>query len=159
MFDSYVRAYIKVHVHIDAGQRVWCQNVQLPVHVVGGEKKVAIPVSKHAFTFDELKKCGARVDVVTLRSLAKQGAEGRWATQIAERRENGLPSNVYIANARSVQYAIDKGKTPPDLTYVGRMRDRITEIYPTVDEVVNAMNENKWRTEFSRGKYARKGRK
>ena len=156
MFDSYVKAFIKVHVHVDAGQRVWCKNEELTVHVIGGIKKVLLPVSKHMFTFDELKKCEARVDVVTLHSLARQGAEGRWATQIAERRENGLPSNVYIANARSIQYAIEKGKSPPDILYVGRMRDKITENYQTVDEVVNAMNENRWRTEFSRGRYAKR---
>jgi hypothetical protein len=159
MIDSYVKAFIKVHVHVDAGQRVWCKNEQLQVHVIGGVKKVALPVSKHAFTFDELKQCGARVDVVTLRSLARQGAEGRWAEQIQERRENGLPSNVYIANARSIQYAIDHDKTPPDVKYVGRMRDKITETYDTVDEVVDALDKNLWRTEFRRGRYAKRGKK
>lgn len=159
MLDSYVAAFIKVHVHIDAGQRVWCKNQQLEVHVIGGEKKVELPVSKILYTFDDLKRAGARVDVVTLKTLAQQGAEGRWAEQIAERRECGLPSNVYVANARSINYAIAHDKTPPDVKYVGRMRDKITEVYDTVDEVVNAMNENKWRTEFSRGRYAKRGRK
>src|SRR5574337_552424 len=154
--DPYVRAYVQVHVHIDAGQRVWCQNKQLDVILSGGVKKVVLPIGKILYTFDDLKRAGARVDVVTLRSLAKQGAEGRWRENIEERRENGLPSNVYIANARSIQYALDKGKTPPSVKYVGRMGHKITEVDDTVDEVVSAMGEERWRTEFSRGRYAKR---
>jgi len=149
--DAYTTALIRTHVHVDAGQRVWFKNEQLQVHVIGNEKKVVIPGGKITYTFDDLKRLGARVDVVTFKTLAQQGAEGRWKEEIQARRENGLPSNVYIANARSVQYAIDKGKTPPSITYVGRMRDKITEVYPTVDEVVDAMAAGKWRTEFARG--------
>lgn len=154
--DPYIKSYIQVHVHIDAGQRVWCKNQQLEVHMVGNEKKVVLPIGKITYTFDDLKRAGARVDVVTMKSLAMQGAEGRWRDNIAERRATGLPSNVYIANARSIDYAISKGKVPPTVKYVGRKRDKITEIYDTVDEVVNAMNEEKWRTEFSRGRHAKR---
>lgn len=154
--DSYLQAYIQINVHIDAGQRVWCKNEELPVHIVGGEKKVVLPISKQTFTFDDLKRAGARVDVVTLKTLAMQGAEGRWRDNIAERREAGLPSNVYIANARSIQYAIDRGKTPPSVRYVGRKRDQITEVYDTVDQVVNAINNELWRKDFKRGGKARR---
>lgn len=149
--DSYTRAFVQVHVHIDAGGRVWCKNEQLEVHVIGGEKKVVLPLGKVTYTFDQLKRMGARCDVVTLRSLAQQGAEGRWRDEIAERRKIGLPSNVYIANARSVEYAIKHDKAPPPLRYVGRKRNQITEVYDTIDEVVEAINMEKWRTEFSRG--------
>lgn len=154
--DSYTQSYIKVHVHIDAGQRVFCKNEQLEVHVIGGEKKVVLPIGKLTYTFDDLKRAGARCDVVTLKSLAMQGAEARWQENIQQRRESGLPSNVYIANARSIEYAIEKGKTPPSLKYVGRKRDKITEVYDTVDEVVNAMAADQWRTEFSRGGKAKR---
>lgn len=154
--DPYIRAYVQVHVHIDAGQRVWCKNVQLEVIQNGSTKKVCLPTGKILYTFDELKKMGARVDVVTLRSLAKDGAEGRWRENIKERRENGLPSNVYVANARTVQRAIDRGQPPPDVKYVGRMRDKITEVYDTVDQVVEAMGQDNWRKEFSRGRYAKR---
>jgi hypothetical protein len=158
--DSYTQSFIKVYVHIDAGQRVWCKNEQLEVTIIGGEKKVVLPIGKLTYTFDDLKRAGARCDVVTLKSLAQQGAEGRWKEEIQQRRETGLPSNVYIANARSIQYAIDKGKTPPSMTYVGRKRDQITETYDTVDEVVDAMANGLWRTEFSRGgKAKRKSRR
>ena len=157
--DKYVEAFIKVHVHIDAGQRVWCKNEQLQVHVIGGEKKVVLPISKITYTFDQLKRAGARVDVVTMKSLAMQGAEGRWRDNIAERRANGLPSNVYIANARSIDYAISKGNVPPSVKYVGRRRDKITEVYDTVDEVVDAINNEQWRTEFSRGRLSRRKKK
>lgn len=156
--DKYVEAFIKVHVHIDAGQRVWCKNEQLEVHEIGGVKKVLLPTGTKTYTFDELKKLGARVDVVTIKSLAMHGAEGRWKENIKERRANGLPSNVYIANARSIDYAIANDKIPPPITYVGRMRGKITEVYATVDEVVDAMGNDKWRTEFSRGGKARKSK-
>jgi hypothetical protein len=149
--DAYLKAYIKINVHIDAGQRVWCKNEELEVHIIGGEKKVVLPISKQTFTFDSLKRAGARVDVVTLKTLAIQGAEGRWRENIAERREAGLPSNVYVANTRSIQYAISKGKIPPTIRYVGRKRDQITEVYDTVDEVVNAIGNDLWRKDFKRG--------
>ncbi len=154
--DSYTQSFIKVHVHIDAGQRVWCKNEQLEIHLINGEKKVVLPIGKLTYTFDDLKRAGARCDVVTLKTLAQQGAEGRWADEIQERRKTGLPSNVYIANARSIEYAIAKGKTPPSVTYVGRKRDQITETYESVDEVVNAMAKELWRTEFSRGGKAKR---
>jgi hypothetical protein len=82
--DPYIRAYVKVHVHIDAGQRVWCKNEQLQVVQNGSDKKVCLPIGKILYTFDDLKRMGARVDVVTLRSLARDGAEGRWRDEITE---------------------------------------------------------------------------
>lgn len=156
--DSYLRALVKVHVHVDAGQRVWFKNEQLEVYDVGGVKKIVLPGTKQTLTFDELKRLGARVDVVTMRNLAIQGAEGRWRDEISERRKIGLPSNVYVANARSIQYAQEKGKVPPQSKYVGRRRDQITEVYDTVDEVVQAMAEDRWRTEFTRGRRSRRKR-
>lgn len=154
--DKFIGAYIRVNVNIDAGQRVWCKGAQLEVHVIGGEKKVVLPISKQTFTFDDLKRAGAKCDVVTLKTLAVAGAEGRWKENIAERTERGLPSNVYIANARSIEYALEKGKTPPQPTYVGRRRRDITEVYATVDEVVNAMAAGDWRKEFARGGRAKR---
>lgn len=157
--DRYVEAYIKVNVHIDAGGRVWCKGEQLDVHVLNNIKKVVLPISKILYTFDDLKRAGAKCDVVTLFSLAKAGAEGRWKEQIQERRDNNIPQNVYIANARSIDYAIAKGKEPPLVKWVGRQRDKITEVYDTVDEVIDALANNKWRTTFSRGRHAKKGSK
>lgn len=154
--DKYLQALVKVHVHVDAGQRVWFKNEQVPVHDVGGVKKIVLPGTKQTLTFDELKRLGARVDVVTLRNLAIQGAEGRWRDEINERRKIGLPSNVYVANARSIKYAQEKGRVPPLPKYVGRQRDQITDVYDTVDEVVQAMTEGKWRTEFTRGRLSRR---
>ena len=157
--DRFTQAYIKTHVHVDAGQRVWCKGVQLDIIMSGNEKKIQLPIGKILYTFEDLKLAGAKVDVVTLKSLALQGAEGRWKDNIQARRESGLPSNVYIANARSIQYALDKGKPAPNIQYVGRRRDQITEVYDTVDQVVQALHEGKWRTEFSRGRHAKKGKK
>jgi len=154
--DRYTKAYIKTHVHVDAGQRVWCNGVQLDVHMSGNVQKIVLPISKIMYTFEDLKLAGARVDVVTLKSLAMQGAESRWRENIQERREGGLPSNVYIANARSIKYALEKGKPAPAITYVGRHRDKITEVFTTVDAVVNAMCNDEWRTEFSRGSKAKR---
>lgn len=149
--DSYIAAYIKVNVHVDAGGRVFCKNEELKVHVIGNEKKVVLPIGKIMYTFDDLKKAGARCDVITLFSLAKAGAEARWKEEIQTRRDNGLPSNVYIANARSIAYAIEKGRTPPTIKYLGRKRDQLTEVYDTVDEVVDAMSKDLWRKTFARG--------
>lgn len=154
--DKFTQAYIKVNVHVDAGQRVWCKGIELPIHMSGNEKKVLLPIGKILYTFEDLKLAGARVDVVTLKSLALQGAEGRWRENIQQRRDGGMPSNVYIANARSIQYALDKGKPAPKIQYVGRRRDKITEVFDTVDEVVEAMANDRWRTEFSRGRYAKR---
>lgn len=159
--DSYVRTYVKNYVHIDAGNRVHDTKTgkELQVIMSGGERKVVLPVSKILYTFDDLKRNGARCDAITTKSLAIAGAEGRWKENIEARKEAGLPSNVYIANARSIQYAIDKGKTPPPVRYVGRQRHQITEVYDTVDEVVDAIANNRWRTDFSRGRYAKRGKK
>jgi hypothetical protein len=154
--DPYIKAYVQAHVHVDSGQRVWCKGVELPAHTVGGERKVVLPISKITFTFDDLKRMGAKVDVVTLKSLARTGASARWAENIEERRAAGLPSNVYIANARSIQYAIDRGKSPPPVRYIGRERNQMTEVYDTVDEVVDAMDKGLWRKEFSRGGRAKR---
>jgi hypothetical protein len=63
---------------------------------------------------------------------------------------------VYIANARSVEYALSKGRPAPPIRYVGRSADRITEVFDTVDEVVAAMDKDRWRTEFSRGRHAKR---
>lgn len=154
--DPFVKAYIKVHVHVDAGGRVFCKGQEIPVHNVQNVKKVVLPISKILYTFDDLRKAGAKVDVSTLFSLARAGAEGRWRDEIAARKESGLPSNVYIANARSIEYALSKDKTPPPVKYVGRKRDKITEVFDTVDEVVDALDKEAWRTTFSRGRHARK---
>jgi len=155
--DRYVEAFIRTHVHVDAGQRVWCKGQQLfPVNE-GSVQKFQLPgVSKILYTFEDFKLAGAKVDVVTLRSLAQQGAEGRWKENIEQRRKDGLPSNVYIANARSIEYALSKGKPAPAVKYVGRRRDQITEVYDTVDEVVDAMSRDLWRREFSRGGRAKR---
>lgn len=157
--DKYVEAYIKVNVRVDAGQRVFCKDIQLHPVNEGSVQKFLLPVSKILFTFEDFKLAGAKVDVVTLRSLAQQGAEGRWKENIAQRRQDGLPSNVYIANARSIEYALSRGKDAPVLRYVGRKRDQITEVYDTVDEVVDAMSKDLWRKEFSRGGRAKRRNK
>lgn len=158
MSDPYIRAYIRTHVHIDSGQRVWCKGEELPTHLIGGERKVVLPIGKITYTFDQLKRLGAKCDVITLKSLARTGAEARWRDNIEERKLHGLPSNVYVANARSIEYALSKDRTPPPVRYIGRMRDLMTEVYDTVDEVVKAMDEGRWRTEFSRGGRARRSR-
>lgn len=149
--DKYVGTYIKTYVKVDAGQRVFCKGTELKVHDIGGVLKVVLPISKQTFTFEDLKIAGATMEVATLKSLAQHGAEGRWRENIAERRESGMPSNVYIANARSVEYAISKGKTPPRVKYIGRKRREMTETFDTVDEVVEAMAQGQWKTSFSRG--------
>ena len=154
--DKYTEAYIKTNVHIDAGGRVFCKGEQLEVHVLSNVKKVVLPISKLTYTFDDLKRAGAKCDVVTLMSLAKAGAEGRWREEIQERRDNNIPQNVYIANARSIEYAIAKGKAPPPVKWLGRKQGKMTEVYDTVDEVIAAMTEGNWRTEFSRGRHAKR---
>lgn len=154
--DKYVEAFIKVNVHIDAGARAWCKGVQLPVHESGGERKVLLPISKILYTFDDLKRAGARVDVSTLKTLAMAGAQGRWKDEIQQRRESNIPQNVYVANARTIELAIEKGNVPPPVKWVGRKRDKITEVRDTVDEVVDDIANDRWRTTFSRGRHAKR---
>ena len=156
--DRYVQMYVKTYVHIDAGARVWCNGVQLDIIMSGNVQKVALPLSgsKILYSFDDLKRAGAKCDVITLKTLAQSGAEGRWRDNIQERRDTGIPCNVYVANARSIEYALEHGKVPPPIRWVGRARNQITEVYDTVDEVVDAMAANKWRTEFSKGRYAKR---
>ena len=154
--DRYTQAFIKMHVHVDAGGRVWCKGEQLEVIDSGSTRKVLLPMSKILYTFDDLKRAGARVDVMTLQTLQHAGASGRWKDEIADHRERGVPSNVYVANARTINRAIASGETPPPVKWVGRVGRRITEVFDTVDEVVEAMSTNQWRTEFGRGRNARK---
>lgn len=155
--DRYKQALLQAHVHIDAGGRAFFKGQQIDVQVIGGVKKVLVPGLQYLLTFDELKRLGAKVDVITLFSLAKAGAEGRWREEIQQRADRGLPSNVYVANARTIQRALDRGQHPPDPTYLGRQGRECTEAFATVDEVVDAMNNGQWRKTFSRG--SRKARK
>jgi hypothetical protein len=150
--DPYVRSYVKTRVHIDAGNRAWDDGSELIVVTHGGVRKVLLPCSKILYTFEQLKRAGARCDVITLKSLAKAGGEGRWRETIAERKESGIPSNVYVANARSIEYAMKRGKEIPPTRWVGRVGDQITEVRDTIDEVVDDMAADRWRTEFSRGR-------
>lgn len=154
--DKYVGTYIKTHVHVDAGGRVFCKGEELEVHVIGGVKKVVLPISKLTYTFLDLKMAGAQIDATTVKSLALAGAEGRWKDQMGARKGAGLPSNVYVANARSIEYAMEKGKDVPPVRYIGRCRKQMTEVFDTVDEVVNAMANGDWRTEFSKGGRAKR---
>jgi hypothetical protein len=156
--DKYTVAFIKTKIHIDSGNRVWCGDKQLEVHLIGGVRKIVLPFSKITYTFDQLLRAGAKCEGQNVLTLARAGAEARWGEQIENRRKIGLPSNVYVANARSIEYAIEKGKSPPPARYVGRMRDKITEVRDTVDEVVDDMAEGRWRTQFAKGRYARKSR-
>lgn len=154
--DVYLKALIQTHVHVDAGGRAFFKGEPLEVHVIGNVKKVHVPGVGHLLTFDELNKLGARVDVITLFSLARAGAEGRWRDEIQERRERGVPSNVYVANARTIERALAAGKHPPDPTWIGRVGRECTEVRATVDEVVDDLKFRRFRKEFRRG--SRKGR-
>lgn len=155
--DAYLRAFIQLHVHVDAGNRAFVKGQEVEVHTIGGVRKIELPGSKILWTFDDLKRAGAKVDVVTLFSLAKAGAEGRWRDNIEERKSGGLPSNVYVANARTINRAIERGLSPPSPTYIGRVGREMTEVRATVDEVIEDLTNRRWRTSFSRGR--RKDRK
>lgn len=155
--DRYKQALIQSHVHIDAGGRAFFKGEPIEVQLIGGVKKVLVPGLQHLLTFDELKRLGAKVEVITLFSLARAGAEGRWKEEIQQRMDRGMPSNVYVANARTIERALARGDHPPAATYIGRKGRECTEVYDTVDEVVDAMNEGNWRKTFSRG--SRKPRK
>ena len=154
--DPYVAAFIKTKVVIDAAARAFIDGKEVEVIISGGTRKIQLPISKILYSFDDLKRAGARCDVVTLFSLAKAGAEGRWRENIQERSKRDIPSNVYVANARTINKALAEGKTPPPAKWVGRQRDQITEVRDTIDEVVEDMRFNRWRTEFSRGGRAKR---
>lgn len=149
--DTYLKALIQTHVHIDPGGRAFFKGEPLEVHLNGSVKKVLIPGMKHLLTFDELKRLGARVEVQTLFSLAIAGGEGRWKDEIQERRRQGIPSNVYVANARTIQRALAENKTPPPVKWLGRQGRECTEVRDTIDEVLDDMRNNRWRNSFRRG--------
>jgi hypothetical protein len=154
--DAYVKAFIKTHVRIDSGGRAFIKDKQIEVHIIGGVKKIVLPISKILYTFEDIKRAGGECQVVTLASLARAGGEGRWKEVIQERKEQGIPSNVYIANARTINLAIANNKTPPPIKWIGRIRDKMTEVYDTIDQVIDAMDNNRWKTEFSKGRNAKR---
>jgi hypothetical protein len=155
--DKYVQAFIKVNIRIDAGNRVFCKDEELEVHVIGGVRKIVLPknISKLTYTFEQLRAAGAQCDAMTVKTLALTGAEARWKDEIQERRKIGLPSNVYVANARTIEKALAEGKSPPQVRYVGRKKDQITEVRDTVDEVIRDLAAGDFRTDFARGRHAR----
>lgn len=154
--DAYTKALVTTHVRVDAGGRAFFKGEPLEVHVTGGVKKVLVPGLKHLLSFDDLKRIGATVQVQTLFSLAIAGAEGRWKDEIADRRERGIPSNVYVANARTIERALAAGKAPPAVKWIGRRGRECTDVYDTIDEVVDALDRNMWRKEFRRGSRAKR---
>ena len=157
--DKFLEAFVKTYVSIDAGGRVWCKGEQLEVHIIGGERKVVLPGSKLTYTFEDLRRAGAKIGYISVRSTPQTKAVlTRWQDRIKARAEMGLPSNVYIANARTILIAQRENKVPPAPTYVGRQGDRITEVHPTVEAVVADMDAGKWRTEFRRGRKRNQGK-
>ena len=149
--DAYLRALIETHVHIDAGSRCFFKGEEIPTVVIGGLRKVQIPGSKIMWTFDDLKRMGAKVDVITLFSLARSGGEGRWREHIEERRERGIPSNVYVANARTINKSLAKGQIPSQPTWIGRMGRKMTVVHDNIDAVLADMAADRWRMDFARG--------
>ena len=155
--DTYTKALVRTQVSIDSASRVFLKDQQLEIHTVGGVRKVQLPNTKFLISLDDLVANGAKVlGGRTPRSLALDGSEARWADQREARAKAGLPPNVYIANARSIQYALDNHRVPPPVRYIGRRQEKMTEVYDTIDEVVTAMNTGSWRTQFSKGRYARR---
>jgi hypothetical protein len=152
--DSYLKALLKVHVTIDSASRVFLKGKPMEIHTVNGVRKVQLPGTQFLMTLEDLAANGAKVlGSRTPRTLALYGAEARWAENRANREASGLPMNVYVANARSIEYALANNRVPPVQRYIGRRQNRMTEVYDTVEEVVQAMNEGSWRTKFSRGRY------
>lgn len=157
--DSYVKAWVKNRVKIDAGNRAFDKKTGEELRVVMSQfegkpvRKVLLPISKILYTFDDLKRAGAECDAITLRSMAQNAAETRWKDTIERRSETGIPSNVYVANARTIQLAIEKGLSPPAVRWVGRKQGRITEVRDTIDEVVDDIANDRWRTTFNRGRH------
>jgi hypothetical protein len=158
--DTYLKALIKTQISIDSASRVFLGREPLEIHVIGGVRKVQLPNSKQLISLDDLVVYGAKVlGGRTPRTLALYGAEARWEERIKARTEAGLPSNVYIANARSISYAQEKGRIPPSPTYIGRRQNKMTEVFDTVEEVVQAMNNGAWRTEFRRGRNSKQDKR
>lgn len=154
--DTYLRALIRTKITVDSTGTVRLGNELLPIHHgVNGERKVQLPGTQFLIPLQDLLDLGAKqLGGRTPNQLGLQGATARWADRQVARAEQGLPPNVYIANARSIQYAIERGRVPPETTYIGRRQRRMTEVFPTVAEVVEAMNAGNWRRpeDLRRGK-------
>lgn len=157
--DKFQVAQIRALCVVDSASRVTWRKEPLEVYVINGERKVVLPGTKITVSVAELVENGATL-LGSLGPQTKQadGGRARWADSLEARRAAGVPPNVYRANQRSVDYALAKGKAPPPPTWVGRRQRKCTEVYDTVDEVVAAMNEGRWRTEFAKGRHARRKR-
>lgn len=148
--DRYTQATIKAKVQIDSASRVFWDGKELEVHNLNGVRKIQLPGTKIMLSLQDLLEYGAKLlGGLTANTLAKRGADARWANA----RKHNLPANVYIANARSIDHAVKTGKVPPPVRYLGRRRDKMTEVYDSIEEVVAAMNEGRWRNpdEYRRG--------
>ena len=157
--DSYLRTIIRTQVKIDAASRVFLNGKAMVVHTVAGVRKVQLPNTQFLISLEDLALNGASIlGSRTPRNLALYGAEARWAEQRKHREEVGLPINVYVANARSIRYAINHDRPPPVTRYIGRRQDKMTEVYDTIEEVVQAMNESRWRESFRRGRLSRRSK-
>lgn len=166
--DSHTRAVIKVKVRIDAVGRVFFGGKvnekgelegaeELPTHLIGAERKTVLPGKKFPISLADLIEYGAvRIGPYRRPGQHSNGGTKRWADVQAERAEKKIPPNVYIANQRTIDKAVEKGLAPVAPRYIGRRAKQMTEVYDTVDEVVAAMNQGLWKTEFSRGRHAKR---
>jgi hypothetical protein len=155
--DKFTVAQLRTHCTVDAASRVFWKGTEMEIHLVGAERKVIIPGTKVVISVNELVTQGAKlVGQRGPQNFRSDGGTTRWIESVKRRNEDGIPPNVYVANARSVQYALDKGNAPPVTRWVGRRQGKVTEVYDTIDEVVKAMNDGLWRTDFARGRHAKR---
>lgn len=147
--DKWLQAKIKTQCVID-GERVYWgppnEPIELVVHMHGNEPRVQLPGTKFLISLEDLITHGARMRRrpklltkadVNQHSWAVAGGYARW-------NRTYLPRNVYIANARTMDSAGDRGKPVPPARYIGRTGKYRTAVYDTVDEVVKALEEKRY---------------
>ena len=139
--DKFVQAQIRTKCKIN-GEAVFWGDLELEVHLIGNQKKIVVPKHKYMLTLEDLIAHGAQI-IHRPKQLTKQeikhvksstlGGIVRWG-------RDTLPTNVYVANKLTIQRAIERDLDVPAEKYIGRIGKYRTAVYPTVEEVLEALN-------------------
>lgn len=143
--NKFLQAQIRTKCRINDDSVFW-DDIELEVHIVGNQKKIVVPKHKYMLSLEDLIHFGARVirRPKELTKLEIIHAKNSTLGGIARWNRSSLPTNVYIANKQTIQRAKDYGKDVPDEKYIGRIGKYRTAVYPTVDEVLEALSAKKF---------------
>ena len=143
--SKFLKAQIRTKCRIN-GDIVFWDNTELEIHIIGHQKKIAVPNHKYMLSLEDLISFGAKV-IRRPQNLTKKEiihAETSTRGGVARWNRCTLPTNVYIANKQTIQRAKDAGKDVPSERYIGRIGKYRTAVYSSVDEVLAAIQNKKF---------------